>query len=178
VLSAYAGWRPLTLSRDGGLIALARDVVVRGHNRSELVVLRLSDVAIILRTDRHLVYDLAFGPDGEHFLVEGFNTEPVRYRLDGMLGPVGTDFRLYQGDQDPVTGRFVAPSERVDGRVHATDIVTGDYVLDLADGRLLRQIEGRQGRPRMAKALFGTSALLHGGVTIDLGTGRVTGGVR
>lgn len=266
----FPDWHPVALSPDGALVALTRDVLYRGTSRSELVVLRVADRAVLLRTKRHLVFDIAFAPDGQHVLVEAFRTKPRRYRLDEGssgapavdteqdLGPIAVDVRQYCGDQDPVTGRIVVPSERARGRIHVVDIVTGsvedvrlpsrsrvgalayvadgervvlvledetvhcldrdwspvwsvdmsvlpdgpgglwaggvvvpsdgglfclsasstarnswgtDYVLDAADGTLLRRIEGYHLRGRIRQAYLGTSVLVYGARILELATG-------
>ncbi|MDY7087188.1 MAG: hypothetical protein SYR96_18985 [Actinomycetota bacterium] len=257
----FSGHHVVGLSADGTLLALAGDVVAYGTNKSDLVVRHVPTGEVRLRTRRHLVYAVAFAPDGGHALVEAYNSRPRRYRLAGEdqdLGPVRAGFRMYAGEQDPVSGRFVAPAEK--GRLLATDIGAGDvedvrlpltasvgavrfspdgkhvftadhedvvtcftrdwspvwrtsfaglpdepsgiwsgglfvpsggglvgvsagetkangwgtdYVLDAADGRLLRRIENYQGRGRIKTAYLGTRVLLHGGFELDLHTGEL-----
>lgn len=261
----FSGHHAVGLSPDGTLLALAGNVVAYGTNKSDLVVRHVPTGEVRLRTRRRLVYAVAFAPDGGHALVEAYNSRPRRYRLgagltdkDQDLGPVRAGFRMYPGDQDPVSGRFVAPAEK--GHLLATDIGTGDvedvrlpltapvgavrfapdgqhvftadrddavscftrdwspvwrttfadlpegpsgiwsgglfvpsggglvgvssgetkanrwgtdYVLDAADGRLLRRIENYQGRGRITAAYLGTRVLLHGGAELDLATGEL-----
>jgi hypothetical protein len=255
------------LSPDGALLAITRGVEAYGTNKSDLVVLHVPSGEVRLRTRRRLVYDVAFAPDGEHALVDAYNSRPRRYRLgaglkdrDQDLGPIGVDFRQYPGDQDPLSGRFLAPSANTPGRMLDTDIGTGDtadirlpvatlvgavrfsadgrhvfavtrddvvtcfardwspvwradlaalpdgpsrlwagglfvppggsllavsagstaannwgtdYVLSADDGRLLRRIEGYQGRGRIKSPYLKSSVLAYGGFELDLADGTI-----
>lgn len=132
-LPEFADHRAVALSPDGTLLALTNGVEAYGTTKSDLAVLHVPTGEVRLRTRRRLVFDVAFAPDGVHALVEAYNSRPRRYRLgagrkdrDQDLGPVRADFRQYTGDQDPVTGRFLAPAANAPGGLLRTDIDTGD----------------------------------------------------
>jgi len=130
-LAAFADGRLYGVSDDGSLVAVGRPVVHRG-SKVDLAVVRLSDGAELLRTKRHLVYDVVFGAGGDVLLVEAFRSKPRRYVFDAASGgfddrgELAIDYRTFTGERDPLANRFLSSAERAAGRVISTDLVNGE----------------------------------------------------
>jgi hypothetical protein len=113
LLTSYLKYNPLAISPDGRFVCLNSEwLIVKGTNKTELVVLNIATQKVVYSTQAYLVHDAVLSWDGACLLIQASAKKPFCLNIaDGttLFEMTSKSVSFYQGTFNRANNSFMVP---------------------------------------------------------------------